>query len=278
MEKILMVSDLSPQSEPALRRAALIAQKLSAELHVLHVVDNLYQSTLAETMASMAESELRRQLEKHLSAGQLAQTQVYIISGEPYIEILRFASKLPAAYAVLGMHRKQSLDLFAGTTLDRVTRYYSGVSLLARNPEVKPYKTILHATDFSPAAGRALTAAHRFSPEAAIIMVHFPTVPHAPFFSRDENARHREAYESECREKMRQQATDCLGPEQANRVEYLIEAGKPLDFIDATAARRGVDLIALGKHNRSAVSGILAGSVSRQLLSKPPCDVLTAKA
>lgn len=277
MEKVLIVSDLSPESEVALQRAAAMAQSLPAELHILHVVDNRYQSTLAETIASMAESEIRRMLEKDLPAGRIPHTKVYIVSGEPYIEILRFASKLPAAYTVLGMHRKQSFDLFLGTTLDRVSRLNYGISLLARNREIQPYKTILHATDFSPAAERALAAAHRLAPEAGIIMTHFTALPQTPFLSRDENESHRGAYETGCRDKMRRQAVGCLGKQLADKVEYIVEAGGPIDFVAATVARRQVDLIALGKHNRSALSGVLAGSISRRILSNPPCDVLTAR-
>lgn len=277
MEKILVVSDLSPEAETALKRAVWMARNLSAELHILHVVDNRYQSTLAETIASMAESELRRQLESNLPDGQIAQAKVYIVSGEPYVEILRFASRLPASYTVLGMHRKQSFDLFLGTTLDRVSRFNFGVSLLSRGRDIQPYKTILHATNFSPASDRALAAAHRLAPEAGIIMVHFPSFPQVPFFSRDENETHRQAYEAECRERMRQQAASCLGGRYADKVEYRVDTGKPVDFITEAVARQGVDLIALGKHNRSAVSGVLTGSISRQILSKPPCDVLTAR-
>ena len=61
------------------------------------------------------------------------------------------------------------------------------------------------------------------------------------------------------------------------RIQFVIEYAKLLEGSLTLAEHQHADLVVLDKHNRSSISLMFGGSVSRAVLSKPPCDVLVAR-
>ncbi len=277
MKKIVLAVDLSQYTLTAIKRAADLAHRLNAELNVLHVIDDRYHHGLLKTIGSMAESQLKGFMQEALTKEQISHSKIHIISGEPYMEIVQFANNSEAVCTILGMHRKQSLELFVGTTADRVSRYNSGLTLLAKNNVVAPYENVLIATDFSAASQKALKAIKVLAPSAAITVVHFPDFANGPFLSPAEAKSYQQVTTIELKDKLEQEVRQVLGETELDGVQLIVMNEKPLQGILNIVAEKSIDLVALGKHERTAIGTFLSGSLSRTLLSKPPCDVLVAR-
>ena len=56
-----------------------------------------------------------------------------------------------------------------------------------------------------------------------------------------------------------------------------IERGDPLDAILDVAARDCYDLIVMGTHGRTGMSLLLLGSITRRVIKRAPCPVLTVR-
>ena len=60
----------------------------------------------------------------------------------------------------------------------------------------------------------------------------------------------------------------------AESPEVLVELGEPDELLYAYAREREADLVVLGTHGRSGLTGVLFGSVAKRIMSRLPCDAL----
>jgi nucleotide-binding universal stress UspA family protein len=131
--RILYATDFSPGSEHALRHAASLAQHGAAQLTLLHAVEPLavgydpivvmpfdvtaYNTSLEEA----AEARLRTFVPDSIRLG--CDTDDVVVSGKPYVEILRIAAERQVDLIVLGVHGRSALDrLVFGSTTEHVVR------------------------------------------------------------------------------------------------------------------------------------------------------------
>jgi nucleotide-binding universal stress UspA family protein len=131
--RILYATDFSPGSEHALRHAASLAQHGAAQLTLLHAVEPLavgydpivvmpfdvtaYNTSLEEA----AEARLRTFVPDSIRLG--CDTDDVVVSGKPYVEILRSAAERQVDLIVLGVHGRSALDrLVFGSTTEHVVR------------------------------------------------------------------------------------------------------------------------------------------------------------
>ncbi|MCG8607276.1 universal stress protein [bacterium] len=61
------------------------------------------------------------------------------------------------------------------------------------------------------------------------------------------------------------------------RTEVLVQFGVPFSEIIKAAQKRQIDMIVMGAHGRSGMSGMLIGSVAEKVVRHAPCPVLTVK-
>lgn len=134
------------------------------------------------------------------------------------------------------------------------------------------FRHILYATDFSPAAERALPYAVEIARRslATIHAVHvtspdvYPEVPPAEWpemasRERELRARKKGQLELELQELPH---------------EILFLTGDILEEIEAIVREKGIDLLVLGTHGRTGISKALMGSVAEKLFRRVPCPVL----
>lgn len=146
IDKILVATDFSPNSEQACEYALELAKKFNSSLFVLHVINepvdlrgfyvpHISFDELEKEIEKGAESMLEKLCNSTFSG--YSNYEKGVTSGVPYEEILRKATEINASMIVLGTHGRQGLDhLIFGSTAERVVRTASCPVLTVRLPNV----------------------------------------------------------------------------------------------------------------------------------------------
>jgi nucleotide-binding universal stress UspA family protein len=159
--RILAATDFSTRSNRALRQAGLLVQPAKAELHIVHVVDDDQPEELIRLEKREAERVLKEQV---ASMPELSgvQAQLMVITGDAFAGILQAAADMKADLIVMGSHRKQLLlDIFIGTTIERVIRKGSFPILMVNHEAQRRYEKVVVPIDMSDASAHALRVACR---------------------------------------------------------------------------------------------------------------------
>jgi nucleotide-binding universal stress UspA family protein len=132
------------------------------------------------------------------------------------------------------------------------------------------FRTILHPTDFSPAAEYAFelagSLARDHGAELIILHVRSPKGTDAPVWLQKE-----EIWD----EFHRLEQTDPHIRDIRIRSEFV--DGDPVKEILHVAEKNGCDLIVMGTHGRTGVKRLLMGSVAEKVSRESPCPVMTVK-
>src|SRR5690606_26316668 len=124
----------------------------------------------------------------------------------------------------------------------------------------------------SPCASRAMQCAWELLPDSAelhALNVHEVAEIHAP-----------EAQELALQQELFDQLVEDIQvhlQEKNVRLSYSLRQGERGNCLDSTIGELGPQLLALGGHSRGELSSALLGSLTRQFLQQPPCDVLVAR-
>ncbi len=138
LDRILIPTDFSDCSERARTYACELAKRFTAELHLLHVVVPLpipvHMSTVPEELLEPEESA-RQALESWNDPAYEAARKVVrtIVTGTPFIEIVRYARENQIDLIVVGTHGRSGLmHSLIGSVAERVVRKASCPVLTVR--------------------------------------------------------------------------------------------------------------------------------------------------
>jgi nucleotide-binding universal stress UspA family protein len=146
LKKICVPTDFSEHSEYALRYAVTLASQFSAELHLLHIVQDIVPTVPEPGLAILPTDEIMRSLEKGAEEGlnnfvpkewaeQLNIVRV-IRHGVPFHEICQYAKQSTIDLLVLATHGRSGLAHFLlGSVAERVVRSAPCPVLTIRHPE-----------------------------------------------------------------------------------------------------------------------------------------------
>ena len=262
VQHILVAHDLSPEADMALSRAAQLAQQTGARLSVLHVLTG--QPDAKEQQH--AQVYLHTRLERH----GLAQLQPWIREGRAAEEILTQAAGLEIDLLIMGRHHRQSPQGFVGTTLEQVLQSCPAPLLLAVTPAA-PYSRALAALDYSDCASRALQSAWQLMPAGSALTALniYESSEVCPPESAELTLQH-ELFDQLVAD-LRRHLAD-TGAQLQSSLRY----GERNNCLDSAIAAVQPQLLALGSHSRGTMSEALLGSLTREYLDQPPCDVLIA--
>jgi universal stress protein E len=277
--QILAATDFSTRSNRALRQAGLLAQPGNAQLHVIHVVDDDQPEELIRMERREAEQVLVEQI---YSMPELRgiQARRRVVTGDPFDAILRAAGEIPADLIVMGAHRKQLLlDIFIGTTIERVVRKGTFPVLMVNNEAQRKYENVMVAVDMSDASANALRVAlstGMINAERATLLHAFTAIAAGKMsFVGSDQASIDSYVASECRRATDELATFLIANDlSGGRWSLRLEEGGPMEVISRTVSEMRPDLLVMGTHGRSRLLKVLIGSVTEEALRSLNVDIL----
>lgn len=289
IETIVAATDFSRPASAAVRRAAMLARTADARLELVHVLpsDPMIPATW-KAIRGMLEFEPARvgddardrlrQMAGRIEAEHALPVETHLAEGRAYAEIVARADAIEADLVVVGAHGEHFvLDLFAGTTTQRVQRHSAVPVLVVRLAPFSGYEHVLLATDFSPASEMAARVALGFFPDAAFHVLHVFEPP----FER------RLGLHGVVLENYRRQVDDQVRRElegfvretglEGRAASIEVRHGYAPTRIKERAAELGADLIALGTHGKSWLTTGFLGSVSEHVAAESFLDVLLVR-
>jgi nucleotide-binding universal stress UspA family protein len=286
---ILVATDFSATAEAALDWASELARSQGARLELIHAVTVPASLPGFVPPGPAFDEEVRAAALSRLgeAAGRLRETggevSTHLGMGTPSQVILSRAEELSAAAIVMGTRGLTGLrHLLLGSTTERVM-HRAPCPVLSVHPDDKgkhrPIRSILVPTDFSEDAEPAIEAAHRLlaalEQDARLVLVHafnlpieytaYGPIPTSVSYLKDTGLEAERRLE-EIRARL---------PRESLEVETVAREGDPAAVIADEAARRGVDLIAMGSHGSSALRHLLVGSTAERVIQHAPCPVMT---
>lgn len=116
LRRILFCTDFSENSERAFRYAVSATDEYSAELIVLHVLEESRNSSKVQTGIATATEQLDKMIPQEIRKSLKTRTVVRV--GQPYQQIIEFAAEIHADTIVMGVRGRGAVDLaiFGSTT------------------------------------------------------------------------------------------------------------------------------------------------------------------
>jgi nucleotide-binding universal stress UspA family protein len=292
IRRILCPTDFSECSARALHQAIPVARYYQADLTALHVIapiaagtylDYVNPALLDANARERATADVDAFVAPARAAGVRADTLVR--DGGPAQEILAAAEALPADLIAMGTHGRRGFSrLMLGSVTEKVLRG-AGCPVLTAPHEDRafsgpaPFKRILCATDFSPAAENALQYALSLAQEAQGTLILLHVVEGVPERELRRHAPEVPAFWSGQADDAGRRLRSAVAASARDRcqTEEVVGFGKPAVEILRVADSRQAQLIVLGMHGRSALDRALFGSSAHQVVREAPCPVLTIR-
>lgn len=281
---LVVASDFGPASDQALLRAAGLAQRHDARLSLLHVIEPLPVISAwgdpgaaawlgIDALLAAGEKALREQLERH--PGWIADhASLHCRIGQPRRDLGTLAFELGGELLVLGARDQRRIgDRLLGSTAQAAVHGSPLPVLVVRRPAASPWSPLLVATDFSPAATRALELAEHLveSGDRRLLHVHTP-LPEATVALMQPEAVPFEAYRN-ADERDAAQRFDALCAEHPGWIGEF-RRGSAIEVLLAEVEARAAALVVLGTRGHGPWIGGLLGSVGQAMLARSHSDVL----
>lgn len=279
-------TDFSDEAARAVDRAAMLAREHRQELHLLHALEEgdwlsrvvrfTHGQFNTELLRKAAGSRLAR-LREQLVAGGVSPVDYEIVEGPLHRVLPEVASERDCGVFVMGARGGGSFrEELLGSTADRVLRSGALPVLLCRS-DVRPWRRVAFATDFSKASLQAARLGLRLAPEASHYLLHaceLPLVSDLAFANASEESR--ESYHREAWEEANRQIADfaaALGPAGA-AITRAPREGPPAAVLSAFVLEAEIDLVVLGARPRARWEANLLGSTALFASNRLGCDVL----
>jgi nucleotide-binding universal stress UspA family protein len=257
LRSILVTTDLSETSWPALRTAARLAPLTGASLHVLHVAEN----------PGVDENRLLEHFRE--AAPDAADPEsVRVMLGRPAPAIVEHAVEFSADVVILGAHRSQNPGGPLGSTARRVVRSAPCPCLVAAKELRLPLEHVVAPIDASDTEGGTLSLALSWASAlrvpghtADLVALHVMTGP-------DSEAERRVV--SEMFSRVRPLVPDAA---LVTIRERIVHGNDPAQEILREAAALTADLLVMG--TRATVNEVQElGGVSEAVVRETPCPLL----
>lgn len=138
LKKVLVPVDFAEASDAALLYARNLAKAFGAQLHVLHVMENLFLRAMANDPQAI-EAGVARRLAEHLTDDDrraLGAVAVIRKSHAPALEIVRYAQDEGIGLIVMGTHGRVNMaHLLMGSVAEKVVRTAPCPVMTVHHPE-----------------------------------------------------------------------------------------------------------------------------------------------
>lgn len=280
LSRILVATDLSPRAQKAIARAIMLAAEQGAALTILHVLTAETGNKVRQRQVALqVEKDLRRDIAT-LSSAQDGRATIRVVTGTPFVEIIRRARQEAADLILVGAHGAQFIkDLLVGTTMEKIVRKGDRPVLAVKRPVRAPYHRVLVATDFSDPSRQALRLGLRLAPGAKIYLLHAYQGLEGQLWRADMTKSQILRYRHRVAQQSREQMKDFIRRMDLNgrSIVRLLRYGRAPHVITAAAQRLRPELVCVGSVGRTGVPQILLGSVAEHVLREVSCDILVAR-
>jgi len=288
---LLAATDFSAPARHALERAAqLAAAHAGAQLTLTHVISASMLARLRGVMRDEApamEARLADETERtltelatRLSSQYTCPVNTRLSQGSALDAITTLAEELQSDLLVMGARGSHFVrEFLLGSTTERVLRKTRRSVLAVKQRPQGAYRRVLVPVDFSVYALQAAATAHRWLPDAEIVLLHAFEVDLEStlrFASIAEEQIH------QYRVRAREDALDAMAQFvdrlsiPSGQLTRLVVHGAPTLRILEHEQSLDVDLIVMGKHGQSTLEELLLGSVTKHVLAYCSSDVLIA--
>ena len=288
---VVVATDLTDASRPALERGRAHAQAIGAPLLGCHVVLDVFRShplvpnpeenalLLGANVVARAAELVTEQVRSVLGIGP-DQAEVVVQTGAPDEEIVRLAESRDASLIAVGAKPREGARLLLGHVAERVVRYAHGAVLVAR-----PGKTtgkLLVTTDFSDGSLPALEIASAIvrSTGARATLLHVVNPPSSALASAlmplgNTWTPPASAAIGEL-EKLGLEALDGLAKQYGFASHEQLE-GDPGDVIVERARALDAEMIVMGSRGRKGLARLVLGSVAEKVIRHSESSVLVSR-
>jgi nucleotide-binding universal stress UspA family protein len=288
---LLAATDFSAPARHALERAAQLATAHpGAQLTLAHVVSASMLARLRGVMRDEAPAMEARvaadtqqtltDLATRLSTQYACPIDTRLAQGVALDAITDLADELQANLLIMGARGANFVrEFLLGSTTERVLRRTRRPVLAVKHRPQGAYRRVLVPVDFSAHALAATQTAHRWLPDAEIILLHAYEVDiestlRFAGISDEQIHEYRARAREDALDSMAQFVDQLSIP--AGQLTRLVVHGAPILRILEHEQSLDVDLIAMGKHGQSTLEELLLGSVTKHVLSYCSSDVLVA--
>lgn len=286
MKTLLVAVDLEPDSVFVVKRAAELAVRLKASLHLVHVINDaltlyepLVEISVRHRLKQAADMALNK-LFDGLPGGLKPTSTCHVMLGKPDKAVIKKAGEIGADLIIVGRHHQDPVqDFFMGTTAERLLRHCALPLLMVSGESAGPYRQLVAATDFSRSSHHALQAALALVPTAPIRLVHVFDPPFMGFvrYSQVDIDTLMDHQKARIEREVKDEMAHFLAQDDQSRITTELMAGDIQACLNQAVDKYQPQLLVLGTHGRQGISRLLIGSVAMSFLSTPPCDVLVAR-
>lgn len=146
LKQICVPTDFSDHSEHALTYAITLTEKFNAQLHLIHVIQDIVPTVPEPGLAILPTEDILRSLEKGAKEGFETLIKEHslepfrpikkILHGVPFQEIGRYSKRESIDLIIIGTHGRSGLAHFLlGSVAERVVRSSPCPVLTIRHPE-----------------------------------------------------------------------------------------------------------------------------------------------
>lgn len=288
IEHIVAATDFSAPANAATTRAALLAQELNAELHLIHVVHplDLYVGSELSYDFQMHYQQVQQQSIKTqlqtLAKSLHEQFPIKIHTcnrvGRAHTEIKSYAVSANAGLIIVGAQGENSLlAKLIGSTALRLLKTATCPVMIVKDKHTtrQPYQQVVAAIDLLPGSSKVPDLASTVAPNAKIeLLLIFDSnqVAHMNKAGIDEALLHE--YRNKATTDAEHKLDEMLAAHHNRNMTRQILSGYPPEAICDRAKAVNADLIVIGRHNTRNIEEWLLGSVSKGIAYTAECDVL----
>lgn len=179
---------------------------------------------------------------------------------------------------VMGSHRKQLLDVFWGTTIERVIRKGSFPVLMVNHEAQRRYNRVVVPIDMTDASANALRTALATgligNSGATLLHGFFAIAKGQMVVAGLELDAINEHVASERRDKTDELTKFLVEKDLLGRWRFRIEEGGAMEVIANAVEQLQPDLLVMGTHGRTGLAKALVGSVTQETLRTQNVDIL----
>jgi universal stress protein E len=289
LKSIVAGVDFSPCSRMALQQAVRVAQWNQARLHVVHVIEHLVISDLADALGHTlpqiqtdAVRLAREQLETWLTAaGSRLPHRVEVVVAPPIEGLLRQVQSVAADLVVLGVRGDALFPSGAGTLATKCLRKAPTKVLLVHELQSLPFRRVLACVDFSPTSREAVKQALCVAAQdqSQVCFLHVFQGPWHRLHYRAFTSEAAPEFQRHYRLLLEQRLKDFVGDTAGLDARFTVyDATGHGCGIAEYARHMQADLVVLGTKGRTNLGYVLLGSTVERLLRELPCSALTVRA